>query len=205
MARRQYADFSAELALRLGNRTDLTSVMIENFLNDAQQKLALQYEHRCMQATAQELLLINNSTLTPLVATDLWWVEFIRNETDSRGIFLGDKDKIQSQQMRVGIPYNFYNWGGTLYFDRQADVQKTLTLWYLKKLPRFTSGSLPFDENYDVLLSMWAAKIGLETFRDFDEASVLGQQIGMYVAQMRFPLREDKKNDRNQGFKVRTI
>jgi hypothetical protein len=203
MARRVFSDFDTELTLRLANRTDITSAMRAFFLNDAQFKLGVMYEHAQLQETTSETLLIAEDTLD-VSGDDLWWVENLQNVTDNRPITMGNWKKMESVSKRTGPPMQYYQRGAnSLFFDTLADTAKTIKVFYVKKPAQWSTGEAVFDEQYDVLLLMWAQKLAMETVRDMDTADAIGKQIGMYVSQMDLPLRKQQLNDRDTGVHVR--
>lgn len=203
MARRDYAAFDAELLVRLANRTDITSTMRGYLLNDAMFKIGIMYEHTQLQKRADITQTINTDTFD-VTDSDLWWIEHIRNTTDNRPVTLGDMQKLESVTKRTGPPTQYYTRGAnTVYTDTLADAAKTMRVFYVKKPAQWASGNAPYDEQFDILILMWAHKLGLETVRDMEAADTLGKQIGMTVAGMHLPLRKQQMNDWSTGINVR--
>jgi len=202
MARRTFTDASAELLLRLGNRSDALDALREQWLNDAMFKCGMQYDHRELQRTTSLPLLADTDTVpTP---AGMWWPEWLYNETDGRPVTVGDRDLIEAVDKQTTTPTRFYTWGNAFFFNSVADVQKSIRLYYVEKPLRWVGAAqLPYDENYDILVMMWATKLGLTALRDLEEAGAVGQEIGMYTSGMRFPLREQRKNDRLTGVQVK--
>jgi hypothetical protein len=202
MARRTFTDSTAELLLRLGNRTDATEALREQWLNDAMYKCGMHYDHRVLQQVEDMSLLVGEDTFDE--PTDMWWPEWLFNATDGRPITLGDRDLIEAVDKQTTTPTRFYTWGSAFYFNCIAEETKTVRVYYVEKPTRWANtDTLPYEENYDILVLMWATKIGLTALRDLEEAAAVGQEIGMYTSGMRFPLREQKKNDRLTGVQVK--
>jgi hypothetical protein len=194
MARRDFAAFDAELAVRLANRTDITAAMRGYLLNDAMFKVGSMYDHTQLQKTSTETQLITTDTFT-IIDADLWWVEWIRCTTDNRPVTLGDMDKLESRAKRTGPPSQYYTRGSTIYTDTIVDTAKSYDVRYVKKPTQWSTGAAPFDETFDMLILMWAHKMGMETVRDLEAADLVGKQIGMFVSGMKFPIRKQKLND----------
>jgi hypothetical protein len=202
MARRAFSDFDSELMLRMANRTDITSGIRAFLLNDALQHVANQYEHKELQASGLGTLTIGTDNFV-ISATDVWWPEVVQNNTVSQRLRPGDKDQMEAIEKRSGRPFKYYWWNGTFYVDCLSDATYDMKVWYVRQLAEWTTGEAPLDRVYDQLVLMWAAKMGFETVRDFTEAQLLGMQIGMYMAQMKLPVRRAKLDDRLTGLKVR--
>lgn len=202
MARRTFTDADSELLLRLGNRSDATSALREQWLNDAHFKVGKQYEHREIQATENLSLLIATDSVA--MPADIWWPDWLFNTTDSKPVHDGDRDLIETMTKRTAPPNRFYTWGTSFFFDTLADTGKTIRLYYIAKPARWSgTDNLPYDEVYDQIVMLWATKISLVALRDLEEADAIGKEIGMYVAQNKLPTREQKKNDQNTGIQVR--
>jgi hypothetical protein len=202
MARRTFADASAELHLRLGNRSDAVDALREQWLNDAVYKCGMHYDHKELQRTIS--LTLPQGSDTVAAPPGQWWPEWLFNETDGRPVTIGDRDLIEAVDKQTSAPTRFYTWGSAFFFNALADTEKSVRVYYVEKPVRWVGADvLPYEENYDVLVVMWATKIGLTALRDLEEAGAVGQEIGMYVSGMRFPLREQKKNDRLTGVQVK--
>jgi hypothetical protein len=202
MARRVFADFDTELALRLANRSDITSAIRGFLLNDAMFKIGIMYEHSQLQASATPTQLISTDSFS-IAAGDLWWVEWMRNTTDGRPVTLGDMDKIESMAKRTGPPQQYYTRGSTIVTDTIVDTAKVHKVMYVAKPAQWSAGAAPYDEQFDMLILMWAAKFGMESVRDFETADAMGKQIGMAVAGMKLPVRKQQLNDYNSRLMVR--
>lgn len=202
MARRTFTDADSELLFRLGNRGDATSALREQWLNDAMFKIGLQYEHREIQAITNISLDADSDNVgTP---SGMWWPEWLLSVTDNRPIHLGDRDLIEAIEKPSAVPTKFYTWGSLFVFNALPTVNTAIRVWYIAKPTRWAgSANLPYEENYDVLVLMWATKIALTALRDIEEADAIGKEIAMYVSQQKLPLREQKKNDRQTGLQVR--
>ncbi len=204
MARRTFDGFDDELEIRLANRTDITSAIRAQLLNDAMFKVGIMYEHTELQKQASITQLITTDSFD-VTDSDLWWVELVRNTTDNRVLTLGDMDKIESIAKRTAPPSRYYTRGrNTIYTDTIVNTAKTMKVYYVKKPAQWSSGEAPYDETFDMLILMWANKFGLETVRDLEAADALGKQIGMYVSGMKLPLRKQQLNDINSGLQVRS-
>lgn len=204
MARRAFSGFDDELMIRLANRTDITTAIRAQLLNDAMFKIGLLYVHSELEKNASITQLITTDSFD-VTDSDLWWVEMIRNTTDNRVLALGDMDKIESQAKRTGIPMQYYTRGrNTIYTDTIVNTAKSMKVFYVKKPAQWSTGEAPYDETFDMLILMWAHKFGLETVRDLEAADALGKQIGMYVSGMKFPVRKRQLNDINSRLNVRT-
>jgi|SoiMethySBSTD1v2_1073268.scaffolds.fasta_scaffold1233641_2 hypothetical protein len=202
MARRTFADASAELLLRLGNRSDAVDPLREQWLNDAMYKCGMHYDHRVLQRTVEIPLLAGSDTFVE--PTSMWWPEWLYNVTDGRPVTMGDRDLIEATDKQTTTPTRFYTWGNAFFFNSVAEEDKVIRLYYVERPVRWAGAAvLPYEENYDILVVMWATKIGLTALRDLEEAGAVGQEIGMHVSGMRFPLREQKKNDRLTGVQVK--
>ena len=204
MARRTLNDFDAELLVRLANRTDITPVMRSFLLNDAMFKVGIMYEHSQLQKTSIEPQLIGTDTFD-IAGGDLWWVEHMWNMTDNRTVTLGDMDKIEAMIKRTAPPMQYFTRASSIFLDSISNTAKQHRVFYVKKPAQWTvvTDPAPYDEQYDQLLLMWAAKMGMETVRDFEAADLIGKQIGMYVSGMKLPVRKQQLNDINSRMPVR--
>lgn len=202
MSRRTFTNFDTELSLRLANRTDITSAIRGFLLNDAMFKLGKHYEHSQLQVYEDETQLISTDYFD-ITAANLWWVEWIRNTTDNRPVTIGDLNKLEALAKRTGPPFQYHCRGSRIFTDTIADTAKTMRVFYIKKPAQWSAGEAPFDEDFDMLILLWAHKLGLESVRDFEAADAVGKQIGMYVSGMKFSVRQQKLNDENAGMRVR--
>lgn len=204
MARRVLADFDAELLLRLGNRTDITSTQRAQFIDDAYRLVALMFVHPELQGKGQETLADASFSLTPSTLTDIWWPEFVQDDSTGRPIDMKDKEEIEAHARSSGQVTEYYWWNNVFYFDRTQAGALTLNIWYKKTVTQLTTGQSPvFNQIYDPLVIMWAAKIGHETVGNQKMADVQEAQFKGYAQTMRLPVWEAKKNDRRKGFVVR--
>lgn len=207
MSRRVLADFDAELLLRLGNRTDITSTMRGFFLQDAARSVANAVVDPALQKTTNMTLAGSTDNIDPTAApnnlTDIWWAESLKNLTD--GWFIVPADRQEIEQLitkQSGPPFRYYWFGGKFYFDTLANGAKTIQLWYKRKPAEFTV-SPETDSIFDVVIIMKAAQIGFETVRDFDEAAKQRAMIGQYVRENNLPVNMAKLDDYRQGLQVR--
>lgn len=206
MARRTFSDAMEELKFRLGNRSDATASLREWWLNDAYLKIAKQYVHKELQVTTT--LTQSNGSDSFATHSQLWWTEWIFNETAGRPLNIGDRDQIESMTKRTGTPLRFYWWGSNYVTDSIADRDYSHKVFFIQKPTRMSSpasDSLNFalSEEFDQLIIMWGAKIGLGSLRDLEEADAVGKEISLYVAQQKFALWEQSKNDQETGVQVR--
>lgn len=205
MARRVLADFDAEVLLRLGNRTDITAAQRGQFIHDAYLMIANAFVHPELQGKGLETLPDGDFSCVPGSITDLWWPELVQDDGTGRLIDMKEKDEIEAQKRTTGTVSEFYWWGNTFYFNRIQDGALDLNIWYKKKVVAMTAGQSPvFDELYDPLIPMRAARIGHESVGNQKMADVQEAQFRNYVDVMRLPVWEAKKNDRRKGFVVRT-
>lgn len=203
MARRVLADFDAELRLRLMNRTDITAAMRSRFINDAYLMIANEFVHKEFQVTAFETLASGAFTLTP-TATDLWWIRYMRDETHGRAIDQKDVEYTERDTRVAGIPTEVYWWGGVFYFNRIASEDISLKIWYKRKPVEIAPGASPeFDELFDVLIPMKAAKIGFETVGNQEQAHIQETMYRNYVATAKFPVYQNEHNSQRKGIRVR--
>jgi hypothetical protein len=204
MARRTLNDFDAELLVRLANRSDITAAMRSFLLNDAMFKVGIMYEHSQLQKTTVEPQLISTDTFD-IADGDLWWVEHMWNMTDNRTVTLGDMDKIEAMVKRTAPPMQYFTRASSIFLDSISNTAKQHKVFYVKKPAQWSvaTAPAPYDEQYDQLLLMWAAKMGMETVRDFEAADLIGKQIGMYVSGMKLPVRKQQLNDINSRMPVR--
>src|SRR5262245_27604740 len=82
MARRVLADFDAELLLRIGNPNNITATQRVFFTQYAYRWLANIIPHTELETFANETINSPDDSLTPAVATNLWWPIMLRNLTD---------------------------------------------------------------------------------------------------------------------------
>lgn len=204
MARRARADFDAELLLRLANRTDITSTQRGFFLDDAYLKICNLFRHVQLQAiSATETLLINQDNWTPSVS-DFWYPTALRNVTDG---YIIRPDSLQRVERAVtkptAPPYTYYWYGGVMYHESFANTQKTIKVWYKKIPPAWSTGSPVFDQIFDKLIVPYAAEIGFETVRDFDNAEREARLATKHATENKLPLDDAKLDDYRTGWKMR--
>jgi hypothetical protein len=203
MARRTFADMDAELLLRLANRTDVTSAMREQFINDSYLRIANEFDHKELQVTASETLLAAASSLTP-VASDIWWIDFVKDTTNGKDIQFTDVEDVEQYLVSTGNPNKFYWHGGVMYFDAAPASNLALKLWYTKKPTRLSgTDNSALDEVFDPVIVMFAQALGFQTVRDMRESHIAEVQANNYVARMRLPRRQVKLNDNRAGLQVR--
>lgn len=194
----------AELLLRTANRSDITAGMRLQFINDAYMRVANEFDHRELQGFATEAVSATVQSHTPIVATDIWWPDLVRNATSSWLMDFEDRERIYGAALTTGQPRKYAWYGGVFYFDTITDVATSVQIWYTKQ-PAELSGTTTSVLNriFDPLIVMFAAQIAFETVRDFAEAHIQEVTANNYVARQRLPLREAKKNDHRTGIRLR--
>ena len=202
MARRVYADFDAELELRLANRSDVTSTMRGFFLNDAYQRIVNQFPHPEFQKTETGTVALAASSYS-FTATDVFYPEFVKDTTNQRVVDYQSLMKIESQRQVSGPITEYYFFANTLYFDRTADAATAIKIWYKGFPAQWTTGSPAFNPIFDVCLPMLAAKIGYETIGNQQAAHIQETEYNNYTSAMLFAPAQATKNDRRQSIKVR--
>lgn len=205
MSRRSYTDIDAEVLLRLANRTDITSGQRGFFINDAYLMVAIMFTHKEIQKISpSEALSQGSDNFTPAV-TDVWFPTAMRNQTDGYIIRQESLERAERAQTKpTSRPYTYYWYGGTFYFEAFADTAKTIKLWYKRKPVDIVIGNgSELDQLFDPLIIMEAARMGLETVRDFDEAGKQEQSFLEYVKKNKIPMDQAKLNDYRQGWRVR--
>lgn len=202
MARRTFDDFDAQLAQRLGNRSDITSAVRAQILNDALLKVSNMYVHRELQSTT-EVQLAQGSDFGVVTPEGFWWIENVKDLTGQFPITPGDKDLIESTNKPVTRPTRFYTWANQIYFNCLADEPRTIKIWYVSRPDYWSTEESPLDILFDQLILLWAQKIGSMQVRDLDEADAIGKEIAMYVAGHKLPLNQQNRNDYRAGIQVR--
>lgn len=195
MARRTYDTIDANLLVRTGNRSEATAARREDWINDALLLCANKYVHPVLQGRATETLTADTDSITP-AATDIWWPDMLKDVTNGPQIRLASKNDIERIQTKpTGNPARYYWWGGVFYFDRKPSANTSVRIDYLKRPERWSSGESVLGEEYDVLLEMQAIVNALNFFRDFQAAHIAEVQANNYINEMKFPVREARKDD----------
>lgn len=203
MARRTYTRIDANLVLRTGNRTDVTSTMRGEWINDALLKCANEYEHPEMEGVGTEVLALGSDVVTPSVITDLWWPVSVKNVTSGRIVTPGDKERIENQiTKRSGSPAKFYWWNNKFYFDVLASAATGVKIWYRKMPAEWTTGEAVLAKIYDIILELYAAENAFNFLREFDKAELCAREAKAYSADMNLPTRSAKLNDYKNGFRA---
>jgi len=202
--RRDFAACDAELRLRLANRTDITEVMRNNFLNDGLLDVAIMFQHPQLQAfPVVETLLAGEDAINPSTA-DIWVPTLLRNETDGYIIRQDSQQRIERAQVKpVAPPYTYYWYNSRFHFESRPLSDKQIKIWYKRKPADWNALTSPLDQLFDPCIIMRAAMIGFETVRDFDESAKEEKMFERYVVQKKLPLDSVKLNDYRQGWKVR--
>lgn len=204
MARRVLADFDAELLLRIANRTDITSTMRTQFINDAIKAIANEYKHPELEGLEDEVLVLDTRELTPLVATDLWWPVEVKDIDNNRFIDFTSRTKIERHEITAGIPTEYYWWKEIFYFNRMPETDLNIRIWYKIKPDDISTGESPvFDDLYDPMVAMKAAQIALSTVGDQQAAHIQMVEAANYAARQKFPTEEHERNDRRKALTVR--
>lgn len=205
MARRDFTAIDDELKLRLANRTDITAAMRASAIKDAYLDIAIRFRHKEIEKiTTSETIAQGSDNLTP-ITTDLWFPTFVRNQTDGYNLRLESQEKVEKSKTKpTSKPYTYYWYGGVFIFESLADTAKTMKIWYKRKPVDFSGvQNSELDELFDPFIVMDAARYGLETVREYDEAE---KQLKIFEAEAvrkKLPVDQAKLNDYRQGWKVR--
>jgi hypothetical protein len=203
MSRRVFADFDAELLLRISNRDDVTPGMRAQFINDAYLMIANEFVHPELQGTAIELVGLGSPDLVP-TAGDIWWPMFMQDVKHSRAIDYSSYVKIEATGKVLGDLTEYYWWGNRFSFNRLANDNIPVKIWYQKTVKELTADSAPvFNRIFDVLVPMRAAKLALETVGNQEMAHIQETEFRNYAATMKLPVYEHERNDRRKGVRVR--
>src|SRR5262245_10125448 len=176
MARRNYNAEDNEVKLRFGNRTDLDATVRSHFIRDAYLNVAILFRHKELEAFAAgtESVPVAADRWLPLSVVDIWFPTFLRNDTDGTVMWPTSQEKIERIATKpTAPPRKFYWYGGFFIFDSFTNTSKLLRVFYKRKPLEgvFTGGGFSeMDEIFDPLIIMDAARVGLETVRDFDQA-----------------------------------
>ena len=203
MARRQLADIDAEVLQRMGNRTDLTPVQRDFFIQDAYLRVAKMYEHAELQGAGSDILVGGTDTLVLSSVTDLWWPTQVRDTTSGFVLIPEDRDQIDSMLKYQGDPHRFYWYNQKFVFDVNAITGRPITVKYKRKPTALVTVST-LDQIYDLCVIMMAAKIGLETARAWDDALKIRALYKAYEQDNGMvPVHQEMTNDYRTGFVVR--
>jgi len=104
MSRRVFADFDAELLLRISNRDDVTPAMRAQFINDAYLMIPNEFVHPELQGTTIELVGLGSPELVP-TAGDIWWPMFVQDVKHSRAIDYSSYVRIEATGKVLGDHY----------------------------------------------------------------------------------------------------
>lgn len=203
MARRTFDDVTGYILSKLGNRTDATSAMREQWVNDAVLWCANHYEHKELQGKATETLLATEGTLTP-AAADLWWPVSLKNMTSGKFLEPDDYENIEEGTKPTSAqgPSDYAWWGGIFYFNSKADTANiSIELRYRKLPARWSTGTSPLTEPYDLLIELMGASFGFEHFRLFDLRDQAETRAKRFAREMNLPVLEEKKNDYRAGLR----
>lgn len=204
MARRTFAEMQTLIqTTRIGNRSDVTATMVEQWLNDALLRVANEFLHVQLEGEATETLDEGTDRITPL-ATDIWWPDAVKNDTDGRFINLDDKHHIDHQRVkRTAPPTRYYWWSGKFVFDTLANSDKTIRLYYVIKPAYWTAGNIVLDSIFDGVVEDYATIKALQTLRDYKAAHLVEVQTNNWLSNQNLPKREAKLDDYRQGVQVR--
>jgi hypothetical protein len=202
MARRTFADFSTEVSLALGKRTDFTSTMIGFVINAAYTFVANAIRHPELEtSTTLTLTLDTDSVALP---ANFWFPELIKNNTDSDVIYPASIPITERQDKPAGNPTKYTRWGSTLIFDMMPIEDKDILLWYTKK-PAELSGVTAsiLDVLYDQLILLYSIKFAFEELRDYEQAAKVMTACNVYAGQIKAPWRMTKTEDGHRSIRVR--
>jgi hypothetical protein len=205
VSRRTCSDIDAEVLLRLANRTDITPGQRNFFINDALLAIAVTFPHPQIEKTSSAESVTSGTDNFSPTATDVWYPVMLKNTTDGYIIRNESKERCERLQTKPTTkPYAYYWYGNVFTFEAFADTTKTLKLWYKRKPVDLTGNSTSeLDQMFDALIIMDAARIGLATVRDFEQAELVQREFDEYVQRHKLPVDQAKLNDYRQGWKVR--
>jgi hypothetical protein len=205
MARRTFADFDAQLLLRMGNRTDVDATMRGHLLNDAYRWVCNVWDHPELQGTSVEVFTLG-SDIMPVTATDIWHPTFLRNITDGyplepRGI--RELEKLNKPTTRTPKLYAWYD--GKFEFDVVSGAAVSIRIKYKRRPAEFSAAAPVIDQLFDLAILTAAAIFGFESVRDFEEANMQRTMLDRWVKDVNFPVDEETKTHEGAGIKVRYI
>lgn len=204
MARRTFTSMqNLIMTTRLGNRADVTSEMVEQWLNDALERIANEFILTELQGETTETLTLGSDRITP-VTSDIWWPDAVKNDTEGRFLVSTQKTEIDHQRVkRSAPPSRYYWWAGNFVFDTLANTAKTIRIYYVKKPGYWTSGESVLDSLYDGLIEDYATMRGLSILRDYKAAHMVEVQTNNWLSRQNLPVRQAKFDDYRQGVQVR--
>lgn len=106
MSRRILSGMQAEVFKRLANRSDL-SASVATFIDDAYRWVCTAYIHPQIEATTTATQAEDADLIVP-VATDIWYVEAVKNTDDGFLLDPGDRDEIEDREKRAGRSSKWY-------------------------------------------------------------------------------------------------
>ena len=196
MARRTFERIDVNLALRTGNRADVTAVMRGEWINDALLKCANEYEHPETEGRGDEPLGIAVDVLTPTVITDLWWPVALKNLTQGRMMRPDDRDRMENVLTKPSSPPSrFYWWGNKFYFDSLSSAAQDIRVWYRRLPAEWSTGESVLAKVYDIILELYAAENAYNFLREFDKAELAAREAKAYAADMHLPTAQARLND----------
>jgi len=208
MARRTFADFDAELKLKLANRSDITATMRAFFINDGYYVISGMMDDAALQGyVSNQANAADSDRFTPTPA-DFWWPIKIKLSGNAGQFLRGDDiENVDSYATGkpAGPPFRYYWFGGQVVLDTKSVSGDTFQMWYKKKPVELVAGnSAVFDSVLDPLIPMFASIIGLGTVRDYDEAGKQAQFALKWIEVNNLPVNKAKLANWMQGFQVRT-
>jgi hypothetical protein len=203
MARRTYADVDGYVLERLGNRTDATTALRAQWINDALLRVANLYECPELHGEATETLSAGSGDLTLSGITDLWWPRLVRVDGTSPRIVEPDNfEHIVRGTRASGTPSRFAWYRGLFYFNTLAPTGGlTIRIYYHKKPTEWTTGNCVLPQEFDLQVELRAAAIGLEYFREFEKAATLRGLATNDAQEMKLPVIEARFNDYKAGLR----
>jgi hypothetical protein len=203
MARRTFERIDANLSLRIGNRTDVSSTMRAEWINDALLRCSNEYEHPEMEGIVVETLVRGTDFIVPVVATDLWWPVMVKNNVSGTICRPADRERLEQGILKIeGPPARFYWWNNTFYFDALANADIPIKIWYRRLPAEWTTGVSVLAKAYDVILELYAAENALNFLREYDKAELSAREVKTYLMDMNLPKRSEKLNDYKTGFEA---
>jgi hypothetical protein len=139
-----------------------------------------------------------------IVATDVWHPVRVRDTTNGRFLDFDSIDVIEDSTKTAGKSTRYHWFGGVITVERLAESDTAYKIWYIKEPAEMGAlESPPINRIYDLWIVAYAAKVGLENVGEFQKAQVQETQAKNYVADLKLPTFEVKKDDKRTGVRVR--
>jgi hypothetical protein len=203
MARRTFERIDANLALRVGNRTDVSPIMRSEWINDALLRCSNEYEHPEMEGICIETLVTGTDSIFPITVTDLWWPVMVKNSASGAICRPADRERLEQGITKTpGPPSRFYWWNNRFYFDSTANADIPIKIWYRRLPAEWTTGISVLAKAYDLILELYSSENALNFLREFDKAELAAREAKAYVSDMNLPKRAEKLNDYKTGLQA---